>query len=76
MAQTKPCPESQAAVKLLTQGCLATPRSAVPGAPGAVGTPWEPLGRRVSGSLRNLQTRRVVVVRFGAWPDLVPHSLG
>ena len=37
--------------------------------------PREPWGRRASGSLRNLQTRRVLV-RFGAWPDLAPHSLG
>ena len=54
------------------------PRSARRAEPrgGAVGAPREPPGRRVSGPLMNLQTRGIGAVRFGAWPDLAPHSLG
>lgn len=55
------------------------PRSARRAEPrvGAGGrAPGEPPGRRVSGPLMNLQTRGVGAVRFGAWPDLAPHSLG
>lgn len=70
MAQTKPCPESQAAVKLLTQGCLVTPRSAVPGAPGAVGSVGDPPGEGVSTLFHTrMQTGKAVVVHLEEMPS-------